>query len=200
MLQRARSREVGFTLIELMIVVAIVGILAILAIFGVRKHLAVSKSAEATTTLGHLNRLSMAAWERENATAELTLGASSVSLTHALCGASTAVPVAVASIQNRKYTANTSLAAADYHSGNTTVGWTCLKFEMNQPQYYRYKYQPGAPTITGLVVPLGAQGWTAEAQGDLNGDGIFSGFAAGGNIQNGNAMAFTQLAVNNPEE
>ena len=52
----------GFTLIELMIVVAIVGILAILAIFGVRKYLANAKTAEATNSVGMINHLAAVAY------------------------------------------------------------------------------------------------------------------------------------------
>ena len=42
----------AFTLVEIMIVVAIVGILAVLAQFGVRRYLGNAKSAEATNALG----------------------------------------------------------------------------------------------------------------------------------------------------
>ena len=51
-----RHSRNGFTLIELMLVVAIIGILSVLAIFGVRRHLAAAKAAEATNNLGAINR------------------------------------------------------------------------------------------------------------------------------------------------
>ena len=47
-----RRKAAGFTLIELIIVVAIVGILAVLAIYGVRDYIANTKTAEATNALG----------------------------------------------------------------------------------------------------------------------------------------------------
>ncbi len=56
MLRRmARKGSQGFTLIELMIVVAIVGILAVLAVYGVRKYIANAKTAEAKNSLGAMS-------------------------------------------------------------------------------------------------------------------------------------------------
>ena len=46
----------GFTLIELMIVVAIVGVLASLAIYGVRGYMAHAKTTEARNSLGEISK------------------------------------------------------------------------------------------------------------------------------------------------
>src|ERR1700704_3554916 len=98
---RIRTKKQGFTLIELMIVVAIIGILAVLAIFGVRKYLATSKTAEATNTIGAINRMAVAAYERESAPAEILVGASSAIAVHVLCKGSTAIPAALAAVANK---------------------------------------------------------------------------------------------------
>lgn len=200
-----KKRAGGFTLIELMIVVAIVAILALLAIFGVSKFLATSKTAEATNTIGQINKLSMQAYEREMATPQLqTAGGPGGSNIHEFCDSSDPVPIAVASIQNKKYTPNPGgdyLAPAANNSN--TKGWRCLKHEMNEPQYYMYQYTKGAAARSaGLTAAIpGGASWLAEAQGDLDGDGTFSYFITGGGLSaERTPVPFTQIVQENPEE
>src|SRR5512135_2345307 len=84
----------GFTLVELMIVVAIIGVLAALAIYGVRRYLASSKTAEAKNTIGAISRAAVAAYERESAQNQLLPdGQQSTGAMHQLCkSASSRVP------------------------------------------------------------------------------------------------------------
>lgn len=178
----------GFTLIELMIVVAIVGVLAVLAVFGVRKYIANAKTAEARNSLGQLAQGAAAAYDREKiATAAVMGEGGSVAYSQSFCGSSTAVPAAMSAVKGMKYQS----AKADWDTGSATAGWQCLKFVLDQPQYYQYSY-----TSTNT-----ASDFTATAQGDLNGDGTsFSTFTLGGSVVSGRAKIAPAIAEVNPEE
>lgn len=70
-----RTSRAGFTLVELMIVVAIVGILAVVAMFGYRAIIASSKTAEPRQVLGSI-RLAQEAYKAETGSyANITGGA-----------------------------------------------------------------------------------------------------------------------------
>ena len=183
-----RSQKRGFTLIELMIVVAIVAILAVLAIFGIRKYLAHSKTAEATNTIGMINQLSVAAYEKERAVSEAAVGVSGTAV-HQLCATSDQVPNTVASVSNKKYTPD---PAADYlargANNSETKGWICLKFEMNTPQYYTYEYTSAGDTFTAI------------AHGDLNGDGRLSTWIQRGRVEGGAVVLDPLVESIDPQE
>lgn len=185
-----RQTNAGFTLIELMIVVAIIGVLAVLAIFGVSKYLKNAKTAEATNTLGSINQLAVNAYNKESTPAAILAGgATSATNTNTLCVAAAAVPAAPPS--NKKYQPN---PAADY---STDPGWACLGFSMSQPQYFNYQYSPGAapgntPDVTAPIIT--AAGWGVGAATDFAGDGSeIVEFMTGGAIVNGSPVTATAI-------
>jgi type IV pilus assembly protein PilA len=183
----------GFTLVELMIVVAIIGVLAALAIYGVRRYLASSKTAEAKNNIGAISRAAVAAYERETYSNELLGdGATSTSFMHQLCTAAAWTPTAVPG--GKKYQPNTA-DNTDFNTGSNTAGWKCLRFSLNEPIYYQYAYLTG--TFTGIS---GAVDLEVAARGDLDNNSVLSTFARGGQIRNGQVVLSTEIAIQNEYE
>jgi len=177
----------GFTLVELMIVVAIIGVLAALAIYGVRRYLASAKTSEAKNSVGAITRGAAGAYERENAASELVAeGSSGTASSHALCASTTLVPANITDVAGKKYQAD-STQGADYQ----TDPWNCIKFGMTQPQYYQYQYQQNA-----------VDAMTALANGDLDGDNTTSTFLRQGKVNTSSQTLIlaTQVAITNEFE
>jgi type IV pilus assembly protein PilA len=183
----------GFTLVELMIVVAIVGVLAALAIYGVRKYIANAKTAEARNSLGQLSKDASAAYDKEGMPGTVLALGTVAAASNTMCPTvTTKVPSAAAAIQGQKYQSS----PAEWVG---TSGWECLKFSMKDPQYYMYNY-----TITGTGAAANDT-FTGTANGDLNGDGVLSTFAITGTLQAGSAggLALTiapNITENQPSE
>jgi type IV pilus assembly protein PilA len=183
-----RRLEHGFTLIELMIVVAIVGILAVLAVYGVHKYIANAKSTEARDSLGQIAKDAAAAVEREKGSHPIVSAGNTSALMRVFCATATPVPSSGKPPVAEKYQSRPS----DW-SGDATSGWQCLGFSIEEPQYYEYEY-------TSSNTSALAGGFTAFAHGDLNGDGATSQFSVQGSAQNGAIAISPSIQETSPDE
>lgn len=167
--------------------VLIAGTLGVLAYAGFRRYVTESKAAEATNDVGAISRAANQAYEDGETS---SFGGTS---TRRLCGsASNPVPASMSNVSGKKYASTTSDWTADTAP---YAGFPCLKFSIDEPQYYQYDYQrTGGGSTPG-------DSYKAIAHGDLDGDGVTSEFSLGGAIDaHGEVHAATALTVKEREE
>ncbi|MEI8259426.1 MAG: prepilin-type N-terminal cleavage/methylation domain-containing protein [Deltaproteobacteria bacterium] len=157
--QSKQNAAAGFTLIELMIVVAILGILASVAIPSFVKYMRRAKTTEAVDKLAYLYRMSSAYFTSERGARAYNAG----------------------SIMDAQFPANQALTPVTVPSGVRmqdapttwdTASWNALSFSIADSHYYSYQYDSSGTGTTSS--------FTARAVGNLDGDAVFSTFERSG--------------------
>ena len=161
----------GFTLIELMIVVAIIGILAAVAIPAFMDYMKRSKKTEASL---QLNKIGKNAKRYYSETSTYVLGAATQLPakpgTGGCCGGAGASP-------------NHCAAVPASFAGDAK--WKALDFQIDEDSLFYYDYTGAAATFTG------------KATGDLDCDNTEIVYTLAGTAANGNpAVVLTEPAVN----
>jgi prepilin-type N-terminal cleavage/methylation domain-containing protein len=176
MIKRHRTGDLGFTLLELMIVIAIVGILAATAVPSMIHYMAKAKSTEAITQLEKMYNGARIYWLEP----------------HGAAGAITPLPP--------QFPASTpgptpGISCCASNGGRCLPSqaqwrdptWVGLAFSLDDPFYYQYQFISSANEFT------------ARAIGNLDCDAEFSSFSMIGRVDSVNGV-FGLAAVNRVNE
>lgn len=174
--------------VPLGLALGVVGSLASLAIYGLRTRIEHAKQAEVRNALGMMAKSAAAAYERDTMVTDPVAEepAGSARVERRLCAsASKPVPADATLVSGKRYAAATSDWEIDKPRN---AGFACLRFAVNEPQYYQYRYTATETTFVG------------GGRGDLDGDRRFSDFQLAGEVRDSRVVIDLQILETDPEE
>ena len=161
-----KKREGGFTLIELMIVVAIIGILAAIAIPAFINYVKRSKTTEASIQVKAMYQGAATYYQGEMAMRGIVAVGAVANVTRCIVNAA----VTTNAPSSQKTVLN--------WSGAEDAAFAALGFNPADPLYYQYTLAVGGTVAAacGDMTAVGASLYTFRANGDLDDDGTLSTF------------------------
>lgn len=165
-----RLRHEGFTLVEILIAVTILGILAAVAIPSFIKHVRRGKTSEALMSLARIYDGAVAYYEAEHSDRNGRVLRKEFPR-HSGCNPPAGMDCCIRVPE--EVPRGKPVRTTEQEWGRSLC-WRALNFSISDPQYYQYQYRK-----QGFEKD---SNFTARARGDLNGDGIYSTFELVGSV------------------